>query len=320
MRKVAGLLAIAEHPNTGAEEAGTCRARAESLMREYRIAEEELISQAVAGSAEPIRKDIDLGKTVEFDGFLHWLFGIITKHCGIRYDFCWNPKTSGYTAVCVGYEMDLRLAEMIWMASRLGFIASVHPEVDPDQTEAENIYRLRTAGLNRQRIALLVFGREGHAEGLRVGKVYREECERRGEPAAVSGRSVNAKTYREVFVREFVSSIRHRLQEARDAADSVGGALVLPERALRVDEAFYALFPNRRPMAPEGQDETVATGSRKSRAVTKGQRAEWNRLYYGPSARAAAGAAKDAAATVELTRAAPKATRLTDEERSALGA
>lgn len=336
MRKIAGLLATAESfqsdPAT-VEAAATYRAKAESLMREYRIAEEQLIREQVSSGA-PIWRDIPTSDhSNPWRELMMRIAGTILKHCGVEFTYEVRPGI-GWVAEAVGYDMDLRLAEMIWTSTRLAFLARMEPEYDASLSAEENIYRLRGAGIDRQRVAKMVFGQEGHSEGIKVGKVYRTECERRGEVDGVSGRGFNPVAYREAYADEFARTITMRLRMARDAADSVGGALVLPERAERVREALWARYPYLRPETPEQRKEREARMAEREAAMTDAERAartkrereiqrrsRWTKAdeakyqrVHGPAADRARAAGAAAARSVDLTREAPK------EKRTGAGA
>lgn len=339
MRKIAGLLATAESLQTDpktAEAAKTYRTRAESLMRTYRVQEEALIREAVSSGA-PIWKDVPIATYQSaWETAISTMFWNIAQHCGLKGVTEYEKNATGtaweFVGRVVGYEIDIRLAEMIFNSARLAFFAQLEPEYDRELSAEENIFRLRGAGIDRQRIARKVFGQEGHAEGIKVGKIYKAECERRGVIDAVSGRGFNADTYRVAYADAFRTTIRTRLREARDAADSVGGALVLPEREARVNEALYTRYPSLRPETPEARAERLAKEAayaeahpettEKTRAVdrrrkswTAADEARYQRMN-GPRAQAARDAGTAAARSVDLTRETTKANRAGQAERA----
>jgi hypothetical protein len=307
MRRISGLIAKAESTEFP-EEATSLRAKAEELMARYRIEEEELISSSTAVTIAPVTRNVPLTThQSQFRNEHVWLWAAIARHCGIRYHATYLVEDNEYVyvAMAVGYDIDIRLAEMLYSSARLVFGANLEPEVNPNETDAQNIYRLRSAGIDRQTIAERVFGRKGHAEGLKVGQLYREECARRGEAPKVTGRNVNAKTYREAYAQEFVTAFSSRLRVARDAADAAVGALVSVGRAERVEEAFYTLFPAYRPLPQPEVAEDKTAKPRKERGMTKADLARVNRMYFGPAAQLARGAARQAAEHVELGRPTP---------------
>jgi hypothetical protein len=315
MNRIAALIAKAESSEFP-EEAKTFRAKAEELLRKYRIEESELISTGEA-AITPRSKKIDVSRAgAEFLSEHYWIWNAVAKHCGVRFHAVWvrTGEKHGYAATAVGYDVDLRWAEMLFASALLVFGQSLEPEYNPAETAEENIYRLRSAGIDRQSIAEKVFGRKGAHQGASVGRIYKEECARRGETAAVSGRTVNAKTYRAIYARRFVDAFERRLREARDAANSDAGALVLVGRSAKVDETFYKLFPQYAPKPKTNEPAVTATSSKPSKGLTKAERERINREHYGPAARAAATAANAAAGKVRLDRSTTHTDRL--EERA----
>lgn len=304
MRKISALIAKADNPAATPAEAAAYRAKAEELMLKYRIEEEGLIA-ATPGSIEPVFRQIEVYNiSSPFRGYHAYLWRCVARHCGIRYTLRYDNMR--YFAQVVGYDSDLRYAEFLFNAAKLIMIAKLEPEVNPQESDKDNIYRLRSAGIDRQRIAEMVWGKRGHQEGLKVGRLYKEACADRGEDAAVSGRSVNAKTYREVYAQEFSRQFSYRLNAARNAADSLGGALDLHGRAERVDEAFYTRFPNLRPKQEDfDRVDAAAKAPRKGRTLkvwTKADEVRWQRENNSPAAVRAKAAGTEAAAMVQIDR------------------
>ena len=338
MGRISALLAKAESSNFP-EEAATYRAKAEELMRRYRIEEERLIAEQVT-SGEPIWRDVPLaGYQSPWEAVISSMFWNIAKFCGVEGVADYVKSEDGkwvYVGRVVGYDMDIRLLEMIFMATRLAFLARMEPEYDPAKSVEENVYALRGAGIDRQRIAKMVFGEANHQNGIKVGKIFKTECERRGEVDAVSGRGFNADAYRTAYADQFRTTIRRRLREAKDAADSTGGALVLPQRVERIQEALWTRYPAMRPETPEQRAEREARRAAACAAETpaekaarekrerqlarrsewtKADEARWQRIHGAGSERARA-AGEQAARSVDFNRAAPKAQRAESATRA----
>jgi hypothetical protein len=307
MRIIASLIGKADDPAATPQEAESFRAKAEQFMRQYRIEEENLIA-ADQFSIEPVLRKIDVNTYASpFASYHRRLWSSVAYHTGVRYVFRWNSENRGYTAHAVGYESDIRYAEFLFQAARLMMISKLEPEVNPKESDKDNIYRLRSAGIDRQRIAEMVWGHRGHQEGLKVGRLYKEACADRGEDAAVSGRSVNAKTYRTVYAVEFADRFSQRLREARDGADSLGGAITLHGRSERVLEAFYRHFPEERPQPAPPVVETIVEPKRKGRALkawTVADEERYQRMNYTPAALRAKRAGQAAAESVQIDRSA----------------
>jgi hypothetical protein len=304
MRVISALIAHADNEGNSEEARATYRAKAENLMREYRIEEENLIATDQF-SIMPILVKVDVSSLASH--FRHYhdaIWSRVATHCGIRSVLRYDSEKRGYVAQAVGYDADLRYAQFLFQSAKLMMIAKLEPEVDPNLSDKENIYRLRSAGIDRQRIAEMVWGKQGHQEGLRVGNLYKEACADRGEIAAVSGRTVNAKTYREAYANAFLDQLTHRLWEARNAADSTGGTLDLHGRQERVDEAFYTHFPQYRPQ-PRAEETVTEQPKRRGRAVkswTQADEARYQRLHNSPAAVRATAAGRQAADAVQITR------------------
>lgn len=345
MGRVQALLAKADATDFP-EEATSYRAKAEQLMREYRIAEEDLIASDQVEILPEVH-ELWLGprydstrasaggdgnrKGASYHQEWYNLAYSAAKHAGAEIHYRWKNNTEtgeyGIWAVMVGYSGDLRLAELIYTNARMVFGERLEPKADPSLSDRVNAYRLRSAGITRDRAAKLIWGETSHARAALVGKYYKEECAARGEAPALDGRGINAALYRDEFARSFVDELARRLRSARDAADSVGGALVLAGRAERILEAFYNVFPVFRPqpkteVAERETDLAVpeTAPARKGRAPkpyweTAAYRRETERLHSGV-AYAARSAGKRAAADVPLDRTAPA--RRVGRERGAL--
>lgn len=341
MSRVAKLLAVAEDSATTPEAAANYRAKAAQIRREYQIAEEDIIAQD-AGAILPTSKRIELMEDngSDFTRQYQSMWYAITDHCGIRSVIRWEIGEAGkyaLVATAVGYASDIRYAELLWVSARMMFGARLEPVMDRSIPEEEMVYRLRSAGIERNRISAMMWGKATHSGNAKVTRLYIRACEARGEDPAVAGRSVSAKDYRTVYAREFVNRLSRRLLAAQDAADSIGGGIQLHGRSERVDEAFYERFPSYRPQPkPEATEEAkpeepcakcakAKTGKcrdHREYSLTKADHRRLDRMYYSETARRAAASGRDAADLVELSRTAPRASRIEEsrEEGTAIEA
>lgn len=124
------------------------------------------------------------------------------------------------------------------------------------------------------------------------------------------GRNVNAKTYRAAYADAFVERFRSRLWQARNAANSDGGTLVIHGRAERVEEAFFTHFPQYRPQPqPEVKEEEKPAGKpkkgRQLKSWTAADEVRYQRMHNSPAAVRARAAGQAAADGVEVSRVAP---------------
>ena len=255
------------------EEAKSYRAKAERLMREYRISEEQTIA-GDAFSIVPIRFEVVLLESSAIHNPLRYQYAVIwsevAKHAGIRFKLeyrfpkCDETETedakTGLVAVGYGYESDVRLAEMLWTSARLVFMTRIDARVNPALSDQENCYFMRNSGMARADVAVKLWGsgvKDGAAHG-KVQRLYLAECSKRGEEPRVAGRGIQVALYRKAYAEAFCDEFGWKLREARDAADSTGGALELPGRKERVNEAFWEAFPEERPETPEQKAERLA--------------------------------------------------------------
>jgi hypothetical protein len=273
---IGSLIAHAEDEGNSEEARATYRAKAEELMREYRIAEEETIATDQF-SILPGRFEIVLLESDAMHNPLRYqyvqIWEEVAKHAGVRFHVeylwpAWSKEASeenedvvtGVVVIGYGYESDVRLAEMLWTSARLVFMTRIDARVNPALSDQENCYFMRNSGMSRIDIAAQLWGEETRVKAgphAKVQKLYLAECEKRGEEPKVSGRGIQVSLYREAYADSFVDQFGWQLREARDAADATSGPLELPGRKERVAEAFYEEFPNQRPATPEENAERV---------------------------------------------------------------
>lgn len=232
------------------EEASMFRAKAEELMRKYHMEEEEALAVDPT-SVSPILKTVLVRSGGQGQGDLssqyNKIFMGICRHTGVR---AYLNVTNDWSTVAsvVGYEGDVRYTEFLWTAAYLMFSTRIDPTWDARRSEDENIFLLRQSGIERRRIADMAWGNgDDPAARSKVQRIYKREAARRGEDILASGLGFTASTYRQAYADSFTTTLLRRLRDARDAADSVHGAMELSGRAARVDEMFYEKFPECRP-------------------------------------------------------------------------
>jgi len=311
MEKVRNLLARADHPNTPPAEADTARAMAERIRVKYAIEEDALIkSGALAG--EQYKPGVKNMPVCPWDSpYMQTYYSLAVyaaQHTGCRhhYSSAYNPETGTYdlVLVMVGFEADLRFAEALYVSARIVFADRMEPKHDPNLSDEDNVYKMRSAGLERGRIGTLMgWGGEGTQGPNKVTRVYKRACQARGEDAVVTGRSMNVKLFRETYADGFRNEFWRRLYRARNAAGTdAAGTLVLANRQDEVDEAFYERFPNLRP-APEGSREIgegKSTKAKKLRGPTKAEREREYKRMYSAAGQAGRAAGQRAASEIEV--------------------
>lgn len=251
MSKVRALLDLAEHENTPPAEAELARSRAETIMAKYRIEVEDLLAGKTLTEGvlapTPVPFDINIGRSGPFIQYYSYMWGQVASHVGVRTKGRWSYASgeANWVAEGVGFEADVQYAEMLFTAARMAFSERLEPKVDPALSDQENVYRLRSAGIERIRIADIMWENTDKVFLSRVGRLYKAECANRGEEPALSGRGVTGAAYREAYAESFSFELGRRLRAARTG----GSELNLGNREQVLNEAFYARFPDMRPKA-----------------------------------------------------------------------
>jgi len=301
--RVQNLLTRADGNGTTPAEAALCRQHAERLMRVWRLKEENLLAVDPFSISPTHHSLFVAGAESDFYMILATLITVIANHSEVWIDLHWgrmnhHDSPYGIIATLVGFEVDLHQAEWLFSSARLAFGQHLEPTRDDTLSEQENVYRMRRAGMLRKDVALLMWGTNTPSLRSKAQRLYIRECEARGEQPQLEGLGTDAKTFREAYARGFVDRLSDRLRVARDAADSAGGVVTLAGRAQRIRDAFYELFPERRP-TPATTDTTPA---KKYRGPTKADMRRAERRYYSDAARAGAGEGVAAANQVEIKR------------------
>lgn len=257
--QVRGLLATADHPNTPPEMAETYRAKAEAMMFKYRIEEATMVANGIFGDSEgglkPIWRTLGLANVgSEFSNYYERLGGMVIHHTGCK--AVMKREGEHFILDAVGYATDLMYAEVLLTACLLEFSKRLEPTYDRNLSDAANAYEMRMAGMERKRIAKILFGdweteNEMKAKNRKVTALIKQEAARRGEDASVVlGRGNNMRTWRESYADGFVNQMSARLYRMRTAHGEESGAMVLADRGERVNEALYEKYPRLRPPDP----------------------------------------------------------------------
>jgi hypothetical protein len=254
--RVRKLLSLADHPNTPPHEAELSRNRAEALMLKYRIEEATMVAKGFHGQSNggltPVWRVMTIASyDSEFVDYYRAIAATCASHVGsvgvTKYE-------NGYMVLeTVGYLTDLTYLEVLMTSCILEFGKRLEPKYDPNLSDAENIYAMRSAGMERKRIARLVYGdweteNEMKAKNRKVTRIFKDESLRRGEnPDEVLGRGNNMQTFRRSYAEGFRDQISMRLWRMRTSVGEDSKALVLVDRAEKVKEAFYEKYPQYRP-------------------------------------------------------------------------
>lgn len=244
--KVRGLLAKAESAERlgNTDEAAEYAAAAARFMKKYNVAQEEALAVDPA-CVVPTHLVMDV-TSIGWEMSHHFMSiaSVIADHTGVKVR-C-ESISGGWRLTFVGYDLDLRYTEFLCTASHLMFATRITPTWDENRSEADNIFFMRNAGIERREIADRAWG---YGAGKlaknrsKVQRVYLRECATRGEEARATGLGFDTRTYREAYADSFVTALTRRLREARDAANSTGALPTLHGRAQRVQDAYNELFP-----------------------------------------------------------------------------
>ena len=283
MKTIQALLDRADHPNTPEGEADSCRAKAEEMMVKYRIEESELIASGAlaAETITPVDRIVNI--TPSASPYLNTYYNImiyVAQHVGARmkYVWGWNDGVHYLQARLIGYESDIRFAETLFTNARVVFADRMEPKPRADMTDQENVYRMRSAGMERIRIAKLMGYGDTNSATAKVTNMYKRECKKRGEDPTLTGRGMSVKAFRESYSEGFLGEFYQQLWRARNAIDTGSAALVLAGRKEAVDEAYYERFPNERPGNERAIGEGKASKNRRARADSAAMRARMDRM------------------------------------------
>lgn len=285
--RVRKLIAKADDSACTPEESQTYHNRAQELMQKYRIAEEAAYADRPA--ADHVRPTVLEVRVCAYsskyrDEYIK-MMRLVAVHCTAKlvFDYKYDRELQDHRvmATLIGFETDLKYAEMLYISAQLVFATNMEPTWDGTRTEAENIFYLRQSGMVRAEITTKIYGREHRnsvAKAQRIQKIYLTECDRRGVVAA-SGRDVSRADFVKMYVQTFIQEFSYRLQVARQAADGVTGdtGLVLANRDDRIREHMYTVYPHLRPSTDLRKSEPyVDTRTPKQIAADE---ARWERQY-----------------------------------------
>lgn len=266
--QVRALIAKADSTQHKGEE-DLLRAKAESLMLKYRIEEWKVHEQAIGTTSAitPVWSTMRVAEVGnEFGNYYNRIAGVVTRHAGVKcvIKYEWEGDHRYVVLHACGFSSDLRYAELLLTSCVMEFGKRLEPKIEDDLTDAQNALRLRQAGWERKRITAEMFGgwntvNEMKAKNRKVTALIRKQAVVEGiDPNLLLGRGNMMSTYRDSYAEGFVQTIARRLTDmTRQAREMNPGALVPLSRAIEVEEAFYAQYPNMRPAeATEWKDPT----------------------------------------------------------------
>jgi Protein of unknown function (DUF2786) len=156
LTKVRGLIAVAEHPNTGEAEARTAREAADRLMLKYAVDEAmaEASRPADYAKAAPDTLTIDLCDwSDDITGYIAAMARRVAQHCRCLLRNYSGSSDGVYRSTAYGFTSDLRYFEFMYTTIRLHMLGALSPSIDPAASLEDNAYNLHEAGFNWLQIA-----------------------------------------------------------------------------------------------------------------------------------------------------------------------
>lgn len=254
LAKIKGLLATAGDPATPEEAAETYRAKAEALMHKYRVDENMLIMRGgtQAAGIVPVWRRIWVSPvTSEFEHTYTYMASNAVSHVGGKAASGWDTHPEHGTTwrylEAVGYDSDLRYADVIFTAMSLAFASKMEPKVDRSLTDAENAYNMRSAGMEGWKISQALWNRDDKAARSKARRLFAQHAATLGEDSsALLGQGNSVSSYRTSYASGFETEMWGRLARMRQGTGT-DGAMVLKSRSENVKEAFYSRYEHLRP-------------------------------------------------------------------------
>jgi hypothetical protein len=242
--RVAKLLAIAEHPNTGEHEADVALSQANRLIAKHAIEEAVLRQAQSIGQRRALeRKSIVVGGG-EFGPYLSTVLQAAAEanRCSCA-GFYSNVEVFGASE-------DIAWIETLFSMIRLQFLLKINPKWDESKTFDENVYNFKVAGYKWKDIdaVSMEHGNETTegtktvrdywtGEDIETGsgyyhkalRAYRRHAKLIGDDNPVS--TQNQQAYRLSFAESFRSTMAERFrrmaEEAQEEMDTIPGAAIV---------------------------------------------------------------------------------------------
>lgn len=285
LRKVRGLVAKAEHPDTPEHEAKTAREMADAMMLKYAIDQAQLRqSQPVAERATPGKIEVDICESgSDYEQMFITLVTVICEHTRTRPLFrcvqmdastlrAWRDaygKLPTASAVIYGFESDLKYFEILYTTLLLHMSNGIDPGFDTSATDRINAYNLHNAGFNWGDIAKMALkfnhpqgwdGLDCASRGIAYpGKYWKHqysmEIRSRGEEAVRLPAKFTEdarRIWRMNFAQSYAGTIARRLWMARENR-TAGSALVLQSSMEEIIKMMEDENPHTKSMG-QGKD------------------------------------------------------------------
>lgn len=274
IRKIESLLRLASDPSASEAEREQAQDRADAIMFNYRIDQAMLFKTGESVAREVVVKEYDPAASEEFRSTTSHIRANIFIHSGCMvYD--------SYRLTVVGYEEEIQMAEMLWSQVFLHFTRTVFPKWETHRTFDANVYDLKSAGYSWPYVREQGMKHDGGDSagkltaknaGGKLRTAFKREANRRGV-AVQPGKQqpMVPDKWRRSFADAYASKLVQRLADLKsknEAEVGEAGVLALVSEQDRIQQQFYALFPD---MNPEVQ-------KRRHEEYKAAEEARWNAL------------------------------------------
>ncbi len=299
IRRIEGMLKAASDVNMDEKSRERILAQVDAICFQHRIDQAKLFVKNGATQREVLVREYERPSADGFSGHFLGLRSNIFQHYGSRTHLSWRSTT------VVGYEDDIRMAEMLWANVFLHFTRTIFPKWEDAKSFDANVYDIKRSGYSWPQVREMGMAKDaGDARGkltlknagskLRIA--YRREAERRGETVAPGKQQpIVPSKWRNSFADAYYSRLLQRLANMKKASEEAAGkagVLALISEQDRVDQHFYSLFPDLTPAAMQRQrEESDAAEKARREALTDKEREKedreaqrrWNRIQKRPS-------------------------------------
>lgn len=247
LEKIRALLDKAD-ATTFPEEADAFRQKADALMVQYTIDQYQVDQMKGKDQRQvPIMKKITLcGAGDMFSDQLIELMGHLSRHsrCRIVLYNTRYRKMHPIEVAIVGFPADVDYVEMLYTSLRLQMSLGLEPNRDPNESDLENVIRMKEAGVKWERIWHLMGWEDFEPKkATKWQQRYTRHCQESGKERVYA----NPANYQRNFADGYVTRIWTRLTEMkRDQEQTIVGgsqALVLRDIGKEVNDEFHRMFP-----------------------------------------------------------------------------
>lgn len=263
--RVAKLLAIAEHPNTGEHEAEIALSQANRLIAKHAIEEAVLRQAQTIGQRRALARKVIKVNAGEFSSYLTTILVNAAEANRLS-----AARTYGSVEV-FGADEDISWVETLFSMIQLQFLLKINPKWDDAKPVDENIYNFKVAGNKWAEInAVLVahggesmentktFDRYNWRTGLmesvtegtgyyhKMFGAYKRYAKKIGDttPVATQNKEAFRLSYADAFRSTMVERFERMADEAQEEMDTIpGAAMVMVSQKAESDRMMWDAFP-----------------------------------------------------------------------------